>query len=345
MLADFKCTLLREKFTLTDRVENPAEPITAMSNRMVLNLASPNGKDPENYVIRTQNMHSCVRMAAMLTREYSERGPIMKRVIPFRWHHLWSDVIKGYERDWNPDIWCAVYYKGRMIFEEGARHPLLDIIEKCDAAYKEDYDRSVMFAEQAFIQVGKPVNITHESNFAMIMDMEDDEAKVGIMLRSASKRMTFSFVVKSRSGDPEPPPVPTVLTVAAAQMEGIQLSYMVGTGKKKIQMGFIDKYSDDGRKTRRGEERIFSLTNAIQSVEKRYTITYRPERPDFLRLVNEAEEQTEKNLRGQRKPYIPPKTSEEIVEIEQVEREARARENAPTPDPGAAETESSAVQE
>ncbi|PZO87990.1 MAG: hypothetical protein DI626_02810 [Micavibrio aeruginosavorus] len=333
MLSDFKCTLLREKFTMRDPAALEAEPVTASSNRMVINLVSPNGKDAEDYVIRTQNMHSCVRMAAVLTREYSERGAIMKRVIPFRWHHLWSDVIKGYERDWNPDIWCAVYYKGRVIFEEGKRHHLLDIIEKCDAAYKEDYDRSVMFAEQAFIQVGKPVKIAHESNFAMIMDMEGDESKIGIMLRSASKRMTFSFVVKSRDGDPEPPPVPTVLTVAAAQMEGIQLAYMVGTGKKKIQMEFIDKYSDEGRKTRRGEERIFSLTNAIQSVEKRYVVTYRPERPDFLRLLHEAEEQTEKNLRGKRKPYIPPKSSEEIVEIEQVEREARERENAPSEQP------------
>lgn len=331
MAFEFKCTLLREKFTLADPAAPSDAPGAALSNRMVLALTSPQGKDPETYIVRTQNMHSCVRLCAMITREYTERGPIMSRVIPFRWYLLWMDVIKGYEKDWNPDIWCAIYYKGRVIFEEGTRHPLLDIIEKCDAASKGDYDKSVVFAEQAFGQAGKPMKISHESNFAMIMDIEENnEAKCGIMLRSATRRMTFSFVVKPRgASDSLPPPAPTVLTVAAALMEGIQLAYAVGTGKKKIQMEFIDKYSDEGRKTRRGEERLSNLTAAIQSVENKFIVTYRPERPDFLRLVGEAEAQTEKNLRGKRKPYIAPKSSEEIVEIEQIERSARELEEAP----------------
>jgi hypothetical protein len=161
MNPDFQLSLLREKFVLKNVVDNDDDtPMIALSNRIVLPLAREN-EASETFILRAQNMHSCTRLAAAIAREYFEKGPLTGRAMEFRWENLWRDVIKGYEKDWNPDIWCAIYHKGRLIFEEGPHHPFLDIIEKCDSASKGEYAQSVSFAEKAFQQAGKSVTIEH----------------------------------------------------------------------------------------------------------------------------------------------------------------------------------------
>ena len=140
-MSEFQTSLLREKFTITDLAPSKSkkeEPVIALSNRIVVPLISHDGIDNETFIVRTQNMHSCARLAAAITREFFERGTIANRAAPFSWKTLWQDVIKGYEKDWNPDIWCAVYYKGRAVFQEGEHHPFLDIIEQCDANNKKN---------------------------------------------------------------------------------------------------------------------------------------------------------------------------------------------------------------
>lgn len=289
MNPDFELSLLREKFELKD----PAAPetqvrLTALSNRIVLPLSRPN-EAPETFVLRTQNMHSCTRLAAAIAREYFERGPLIGRAIEFRWDNLWKDVIKGYEKDWNPDIWCVLYHKGRPIFEDGAHHPFLDIIEKCDAANRGEYAESVSFAEKAFQQAGKSVTIAHESNIALIVTVQAEEARCGVILRGATKKTTFTFAVKEKRGG-DPVRVPTILTMAAAFLEGVQLAFSVGITNRKKEFNMIEKYSEEDRKGRRGAERLINLTAAIETIEGKYDVFYRPERPDFQRMVREAEE-------------------------------------------------------
>jgi hypothetical protein len=291
MTLEFKSTLLREKFVLRDPAGDLSDipPVTALSNRMVLPLVhTGNLEEGETYVIRTQNMHSCVRLCAAIAKEYMERGAIMKRIMPFRWDNLWHDVIKGYEKDWNPDIWCAVYYKGRPVYEDGTRHPFLDIIEQCDAVNHENYAESVLFAEKAFQKAGKEMKIEHDSNIALIVSVKDEEAKCGVILRGANKKTTFNYTIKARKGG-EQVRVPTILTVSAAFLEGVQLAFGVGMVNKKRQFGLIEKFSDEDRKGKRGAERLINLTGAIEGLERKYTVHYRPDRPDFQHMVHEAE--------------------------------------------------------
>lgn len=301
MTPEFKFTLLREKFILRPPAGDPSDAptVVALSNRFVLPLKNDEGGESEIFTVRTQNMHSCARLSAAIAKEYMERGPIMPRVMPFRWDHLWQDVIKGYEKDWNADIWCAVYHKGRIVFESGMRHPLLDIIEKCDAAMGKSYDESVAFAEGAFLQAGKSMKIDHDSNVALIVSVKEDEAKCGVILRGAHRKTTFNYTVKRRRQGDDAARTPTILTMAAAYLEGIQLAFTVGMINRKRGMGLIEKYSDEERKGRRGTERLLNLNNAIETLERKYAVQYRPDRPDFQKTVREAEEFATKLLKPQ----------------------------------------------
>ncbi len=301
MVPEFKSTLLREKFVLRDPAEDLSDtpPVTALSNRLVLPLVSINGEPPETYVVRTQNMHSCTRLSAAIAKEYSERGAIMDRVTPFRWDNLWYDVIKGYEKDWNDDIWCAIYFKGRIVFENGERHPLLDIIEKCDVAMGKSYAESVEFAESAFQQAGKLMKIEHDSNIALIVSVKKEEAKCGVILRGANRKTTFNYTVKQRRFDSEEVRIPTILTTAAAFLEGVQLAFNVGMANKKRALSLFDLYSDEDRKGKRSSERLANLSGAIRALERKYIVQYRPERPDFQLMVREAEEFAIKILKPQ----------------------------------------------
>lgn len=295
----FQTSLLREKFVMTEAGDTLSDtpPIIALSNRLVVTYTNSIGQERETFAIRTQNMHSCVRLAAAIGREIAERGAITYRASEFRWQNLWHDVIKGYEQDWNPAIWCAIYLNGRLLYSEGNHHNFLDIVEQCDAANKGDYADALPFAEKIFQQAGKTVKIHYESNVALIVSVKPDEAKCGIMLRGANKKTTFSFkALKRDAAKSETLRSPTVLSICAAYLEGIQLTFQAGLLNRKYALAMIEKYSDDYRKMERATKRIGALNRACLQFDTDFLVTYRPERPDFQRYVAEAEQFANKIL-------------------------------------------------
>ena len=302
-MSEFQTSLLREKFTITDRdgpKKKKKEAVIALSNRIIIPLISSDGIDNETFIIRTQNMHSCARLAAALTREFFERGTIAERTAPFSWKTLWNDVIKGYEKDWNPDIWCAVYHKGRVIFQAGEHHPFLDIIEQCDAGNKKEYAQSIAFAEKAFSQAGKEVKIDHDSNIAFIASIKDEQAKCGVIVRAASGATTFNYSAKPKEADNAMPiHAHTTLTVGAAFLEGVQLAFQVGLMNRKKEYSLIEKYSDEDRKHKRAISRLANLNRAISQYEQNFQVSYRPDRPTFKEMVATAEEKSMKILQPQ----------------------------------------------
>ncbi|HPF77767.1 MAG TPA: hypothetical protein PLF01_00625 [Alphaproteobacteria bacterium] len=297
-MADFKTSLLREKFVITSDNKDE-EPIIALSNRIVVPLVSADGIDNETFIVRTQNMHSCTRFAAAVAKEFFERGTIANRAAPMSWDDIWMDVIKGYERDWNPDIWSAIYYKGRCIFHYGTHHPFLDIIEQCDAANHQEYAESVLFAEKAFSQAGKKVSIEHDSNIALVISSKENVAKCGIIVRAATGATTFNYTSHPREDNPRPIHVHTVLTVAAAFLEGIQLCFQVGLLNRKQEYKLIEKYSDEDRKHKRATNRLANLSRAIGNYENFFSVSYRPDKPDFRDMVRKAEDFSIKILKPQ----------------------------------------------
>lgn len=308
MTGEFHTSLLREKFVLRDLNGSDDPPVVAMSNRIALTLTSLRGTETETYVLRAQNMHTCVRFAAAVAKEFYERGAIMARMTDFKWDYLWKDVIKGYERDWNTDIWGAIYQRGKKLYEYGTHHPFLDIIEQCDSINKEgDYEESVAIAENAFKQAGKSMKIDHDANVALIVKIknneEEREARCGVIVRSAGRTTTFNYTVAPKKADGEMITAPTLLTVSAAFLEGIQLAFTVGMLNKKREIGFIVKYTEEDRKAEKSTSRLINLNTAISRIEQKFLITYRPERPHFAEMVNEAEGKAMKIL----KPLIDEK--------------------------------------
>lgn len=286
---DFKSSLIREKFIIRDvNASDDDDGVIALSNRMVVPLHSKATGEKEEFVVRAQNMHSCVRFAAMIVKEFQDKGPLMQRK-NLHWGDLWAEVTKGYEGEWNPLIWGVVYHKGRVVFEYGERHAFLDIIEKCDAANKDDYSKSIPFAEDAFKAAGKDVTIHYDSNIALVVSFTKQEAKCGVILRSAQRTTTFNFNARPRSRDIDVK-VSQSLTVSAAFLEGIQLAFQVGMYNRKLANGLIDKFSDEDRKGKRSLERMNALNSAITKYEQTYDVTYRPERPAFSQAITKAEE-------------------------------------------------------
>lgn len=288
-MSDFRTSLLREKFTITEKANKKAKPVIALSNRIIVPLISADKIDNETFVIRTQNMHSCARLAAAITKEFFERGTIAHRAIPLPWQNIWMDVIKGYERDWNKDIWCVIYHKGRVIYQHGEHHPFLDIIEQCDAVNKQDYTKSLSFAENAFLKAGKDVKIEHDSNVALIMSCTSETAKCGIIVRAAGGATTFNYTATPNPRHNKAIHAHTTLTVAAAFLEGVQLAFHVGMMNKRYEFRLLEKFSDDDRHYKRATSRLNNLGRAIGSYENQFNVTYRPDKPSFTDIVEKSE--------------------------------------------------------
>lgn len=295
-MSTFNTSLMREKFVIQSN-DNKEEPIIALSNRIVVHLISEDKIDDETFVIRTQNMHSCCRLAAAVTKEFYERGSIINRGQPLSWSLLWADVIKGYEKDWNSDIWCVVYHKGREIYKHGEHHPFLDIIEQCDAANKQEYKKSIKFAEDAFSQAGKAVKIEHDSNVALVVSSTPKQAKCGVIVRAATGATTFNYTAQASQNMDKPIQAHTTLTVSAAFLEGIQLAFQVGLLNRKKEFKLFEKYSDEEKKHKRSVNRLSNLDRAINNYEQNFSVNYRPDRPDFKSMVQKSEKLAMKILK------------------------------------------------
>lgn len=297
-MADFRTSLLREKFTITEK-KGSSEPEIALSNRIVIPLISQDGVDNETFIVRTQNMHSCVRFAAAITKEFFERGTIAHRSTDVPWSDMWGNVIKGFERDWNHDIWCVVYLKGQAIFEQGKHHPFLDIIEQCDSTNKQEYEKSISVAEKEFSKMGTKVTIEHNSNIALVMSSKEEQAKCGIIVRVPNGTTTFNYTAVPQDNDPRLIHPHTTLTVAAAFLEGVQLSFQVGFMNKKQDFHLITRNSEEDRKHTRSINRLGNLNRAILKYEENLKVRYRPDRPKFKDMVSAAEEFSIKALKSQ----------------------------------------------
>lgn len=291
-MAEFNATLLRERFVIKDVMpeKHDEQPVVALSNRLTLPLYDPRTDSHEDFVIRAQNMHSCVRLGARLAQDVQDFGPLLARDPAFNWAEAYDAVTKGYESRFNPNLWAAIYHKGRVIFENGAaeRHPFLDIIEQCDARNKQDYEKAVAVAEDAFKHAGKLVNITHEANVALLVSVGEEEGKCGIIVRGPSRTTTFSFTAKKKPGRHVRPS--SCLSASAAFLEGIQLAFQVGMIRQKIRYELVGKSSEEAHKGEDAAQKLFRLNGAITQFETMYEVRYRPEKPDFKTMVEEAEE-------------------------------------------------------
>ena len=280
-------TMLREKFIIRED-DGKTEPMIAVGNRIALPLVSKSGKTEERLVVRGQNMHTTLRMAAMIAKTFYHDGPILHRSPSYPWAPNWKISQPEYEAQNNDRNWIAVYSGGRPIFKDGTYHPFLDIIEQCDARNRDEYDRAVSIAEAAFNQAGRGVSIDHQTTIAMVLGAALDKSRIGLIYRNPMHSSTFNFTVepalnsqtriKSPNADPH-----QCLMHAATWLELVQLSVSAGFHKAKRADLIADLPSLQAIQNRLGK-----LNTEIESFEKMYETGYRPERPNMIELIDEA---------------------------------------------------------
>ncbi len=325
-MKEFNSSLLREKFILNDLDADLDEEgaVIAVSNRMVVDLKNRMGDLEERFVVRAQNMHLCVRMATRLLQAYLQTGKILGRKNEFDWAVAWEPIINEYERKYNKARWIAVYYKGRILFEDGkGRHPFLDIIEKCAAAREGIYEEAIPMAEDAFRQSGKTVNIKYDGNVALVVHLERMQGRCSVILRGPTKTTTFNFTATPHGK--EPLNFAQCLAMSANFLEGIQLAFMVGMNEEKLRMRIIELRSDEDEQNKMAKRRLSFLSSQISSMEAGFQTRYRPERPEFHHIVNDAERLAARVLK--------PPTKEELAarreKKKQKPAENKATEDAP----------------
>lgn len=263
---------------------------------MVVPLTDTNGRAVENFVVRAQTMHACIRMGARIVQTFLRSGPLMARAETFDFEAAWDQISEDHERKFNAERWIAVYHNGRMIYGGGEHHMFLDMIEKCESHNPGNYDLATTLAEDAFAKLGKKVNITQDANIGMVATIKDDYGKCGLILRNPNRRTTFSFIAEP--GEDAPVSVPQCLVVAAAYLEGIQLSFHIGMTNEKLRQGKINRYSEDDRKADSARRRLGRLNAEIRTFENALQVRYRPEKPEFSRMIIEAENFTHNLLRA-----------------------------------------------
>ncbi len=283
-------SLLREKFVIREKYPQDASKpikITALSNRMAITLKA--GEMPgETYIIRSSNMHSCARFAALLLAEFERLGPLLSRAIKVDWHDMWDNSLSPFERLHNPKRWVCLYSKGKIVYSEGQHHQFLDVIEQCDMVNKESYDKSIALAKSAFSQAGKEVDIEFDSNVALVCALTRIEARCSMIIRGPGNTYTFNCTFKPDEGEKKINIVHG-LSLSADILEAVQLCYRVGENNALLDMGQIKKFSDEYDLTNAAKKRIHEVNIQISSMENIYAIRYRPERPNFDHIIEMTE--------------------------------------------------------
>lgn len=293
MSNELNVTLIRERFILKDR--NPVsdeEPVTVLSNRMVVPINAW-GKNTE-FVIRTQNMHSCIRLAAKMIGSVAMNRSMIDNTVDHHWQKYWDEAISDYEASNNPNLWGTLYYSGKPIFSSGKHHPFLDIVESCDFKNTKDYENSIVIAEEAFKKAGKLVDIEYDSNIALVMNLSGNSVRCGIIIRGAEGTKTFRFAGKTVRERHMKPAL--CLSAAASFLEGFQLAHIAGMLQAKGDLGLFHKGSDEYVKMKSSERRITSLSRTLARFERIMPVQYRPERPDLLSLVRRTKAKALKDL-------------------------------------------------
>lgn len=279
-------SLLREKFTIRD-LGIDAEPVIALGNRLRITL--PNRKTP--LVIRGHSMHMTLRYGAEILKHLSFISHIETVETLVNWQELWDKLIKPFEEDNVSNTWISIYYEGKELFQSGYHHMFFDIIEQTEFKHinsSEGYDQSIIMAQNAFKQMGRSVMIEQESHVGFVLDETKDESRFAIILRTPEQKATFIVRMSANKKHKLHPYDYVCMHLGADYIEGINMAVRSGFMDKDIACNTISQYSEGMKIYRKVQKRMKSLEVNIGQAEYKYTIKYRPEKPDFKLIQKEC---------------------------------------------------------
>ena len=277
-MEEFNTSLVREKiiFTSGDQQDHAKEPVVIRSNRMFLKLETSKGV--EKVVIRAQNMHTTLRLAAKILSSFYNDGPLLSRAVPLDWPQQWEEVLSSYEKDYNPEVWAALYINGRSVFKT-LTSPFVDVIEKCALLTLDNYDATMEVTEDALKQVGHAMRINHNSNVAAVFTDNGDSMRCGIVHRTDKKDIAFHFIAVNGAQHTR---IIQSMGATAAYLEAFNLRFVIHSLRGKIRSGAAKTVSPENNQVRAAIVRQGAINKAIRSFEEVYDVKYRPAKPDFF---------------------------------------------------------------
>jgi hypothetical protein len=281
-MEDFNSSLVREKIIFTEGEVGEAtekEPVVIRSNRIFLKLGQ--APDVERVVIRAQNMHTTLRIAAKILYGYYNGGPLLARGTPFNWEDQWQESLSGYEKEYNAEIWSAIYINGKSVFKTRTS-PFVDVIEKCALLTLDNYDTTMGVTESALKQIGHAMRINHSSSVAAVFTDSGESMRCGIIHRTDKKDMAFNFTAVNGQQSTR---IVQSFGATAAYLEAFNLRFMIHMLRNRIRMGEAKKVSPENSQIRAAITRQGAINRAIRSFEDVYDVKYRPAKPDFFSEV------------------------------------------------------------
>lgn len=110
----------------------------------------------------------------------------------------------------------------------------------------------------------------------------------------ADRTTTFNFTVTSK--EDKTLNFPQCLSAAAAFLEGIQLAFLIGFRNIQNKLELIEKYSFEDKQMREAMRRLSRLSAELANIELQSEVRYRPERPDFQKIILGTEQRAVKTL-------------------------------------------------
>jgi hypothetical protein len=290
-MEDFSTSLVREKIVFAEEGAAPSPaideeddiitaedaPNVVRSNRMLLKLEGQGGS--EKVVVRSQNMHSTLRLSGRILGDYFRHGPFLGRSRPFDWDEQWATMLSNYEREFNPYNWGAVYINGKPVFRTRTS-AFVDIIEQCALLTIDNYDATMKIARGALKKVGKSLRVDNSSSVASILSDNGETMRCGIMHRALGRDTTFSFTAAGRE---MPNRIVQSMGIVAAFLEAINLRFVSRKLQEKLGEGSSGMRSTaEANQLRALTGRLVALDKGIDSFEELYIVKYRPEKPVFF---------------------------------------------------------------
>ena len=283
-MKDFSAIMLREKFELFpvngEGTEDKPE-LEASGNRLEIKLGSKASESQTVYIIRSQNMHTCLRIGAHVAYHHFEHGDLPQSGRNrFEWRYIFKTVTEIYEEKWNPDIWAVIYKNGRPIHKGGKDYnPVLDIVEQCMAYEKTDYSGVSHILDSMLERAGKKFHVEYDSEAATKIEGNNAKAVISIIRRGPDQKEVLKMQVKRKqSRDIRLSPC---LTSAAAIIEAYQLGFFVARVNEMMHHAKLTLAHKEAVQGDHASRRILRMEEAQEEFEEMYDVVYKPKSPDF----------------------------------------------------------------
>lgn len=261
-----------------------------LSNRLVLSLKTES--HTETIVLRAQNMHLCLNMAARIAKDFDKLGPLSSRTGKTDWEDIWNKLIQGYEYNWNFSRWITIYSGGKVLFDKGpgTPPPQLNRLEEIIFEMNENYKMALAeFHRQ--ISTDDQISVTHKSSLALKAEVTDNHQRCSMLCRAAQDSNIVTIIGEAPE-DAQPFNLHGSLAQFGDYQQGFQYAFMLGMTTQNIEQNKIPANSSLAEQEQHKLaliKELARLSTKIDNLKSLYTFHYRPEEPDFEILTRQAQ--------------------------------------------------------